>query len=130
MATTFSIRAAGIFTSSFPVFRSLMRIIGQPISSIRRRLPGSAYACIQIYADAIQRAGTLDPKKVRDAIAATNMMTVMGPMTFAPNGRGQGKYLRLMAQWQKGKDELVWPSDQAGLFPHAHRYRERFETVP
>ena len=76
---------------------------------------GSAYACIQIYADAIQRVGTLDPKKVRDAIAATNMTTVMGPMTFAPNGRGQGKYLRLMAQWQKGKDELVWPSDQASV---------------
>ena len=74
---------------------------------------GTAYACIQIFADAISRAGTLDPKKVRDAIAATNMTTVMGPMTFAPNGRGQGKYLRLMAQWQKGKDELVWPSDTA-----------------
>jgi branched-chain amino acid transport system substrate-binding protein len=81
---------------------------------------GSAYACIQIYADAIQRAGTLDPKKVRETIASTNMMTIMGPMTFAPNGRGQGKYLRLMAQWQKGKDELVWPADQASaplLFP-------------
>jgi branched-chain amino acid transport system substrate-binding protein len=81
---------------------------------------GTAYACIQIYADAIQQAGTLDPKKVRDAIAATNMMTVMGPMTFAPNGRGQGKYLRLMAQWQKGKDELVWPPDMASaplLYP-------------
>jgi branched-chain amino acid transport system substrate-binding protein len=81
---------------------------------------GSAYACIQVYADAIRRAGTLDPKKVRDAIASTNMMTIMGPMTFAPNGRGQGKYLRLMAQWQKGMDELVWPPDQASaklLFP-------------
>jgi len=81
---------------------------------------GTAYACIQIFADAISRAGTLDPKKVRDAIAATNMTTVMGPMTFAPNGRGQGKYLRLMAQWQKGKDELVWPPDTASaplLFP-------------
>jgi branched-chain amino acid transport system substrate-binding protein len=81
---------------------------------------GTAYACIQVYADAIQRAGTLDPKKMRDAIAATNMTTVMGPMTFAPNGRGQGKYLRLMAQWQKGKDDLVWPSDMASaplLYP-------------
>ena len=81
---------------------------------------GSAYACIQIFADAITRAGTLDTKKVRDAIAATNMMTIMGPMTFAPNGRGQGKYLRLMAQWQRGKDELVWPPDQASaplLYP-------------
>ncbi len=74
---------------------------------------GTAYACIQILAEAIKNAGTLDRKKVRDALAATNMMTVMGPMTFAPNGRGQGKYLRLMCQWQKGKDELVWPPDQA-----------------
>jgi branched-chain amino acid transport system substrate-binding protein len=74
---------------------------------------GTAYPCVQILADALQRAGTLDKDKVRDAIASTNMMTIMGPMKFKPNGRGEGKYVRNMSQWQNGKDELVWPKDQA-----------------
>ncbi|MBW2030247.1 MAG: amino acid ABC transporter substrate-binding protein [Deltaproteobacteria bacterium] len=81
---------------------------------------GSAYACIQIFADAIERAGALDREKVRDAIASTNMMTIMGPMSFKPNGRGQGKYVKTMSQWQYGKDELIWPKDQASaelLYP-------------
>jgi len=39
-------------------------------------LTGPAYACVQILADAIERAGTLDRDKIRDAIAATDMMTV------------------------------------------------------
>ena len=81
---------------------------------------GTAYACVQILADALQRAGTLDRDKIRDAIAATNLMTVMGPMKFKPNGRGEGKYVRTGSQWQNGKEELIWPKDQASapmLYP-------------
>lgn len=81
---------------------------------------GSAYACVQIFADAIERAGTLDREKVRGAIASTNTMTIMGPMSFKPNGRGQGKYVKTMSQWQYGKDQLIWPKDQASaelLYP-------------
>jgi branched-chain amino acid transport system substrate-binding protein len=74
---------------------------------------GSAYVCVQVLADALQRAGTLNRDKVRDAIATTNMMTIMGPMKFKANGRGEGKYLQTMTQWQNGKDELIWPKDQA-----------------
>jgi branched-chain amino acid transport system substrate-binding protein len=74
---------------------------------------GVGYTCIQILADALQRAGTLEKDKVRDAIAATNMMTIMGPMKFKSNGRGEGKYLQVVTQWQNGRKELVWPKDQA-----------------
>ena len=81
---------------------------------------GSAYVCIQVLADAIERAGTLNRDKVRDALSQTNMMTIMGPMKFKANGRGDGKYLQTMTQWQNGKDELIWPRDQASapvLYP-------------
>ncbi len=74
---------------------------------------GSAYVCVQVLADALERAGTLNKDKVRDALAATNMMTIMGQMKFKPNGRGEGKYIQTMTQWQNGKDELIWPKDQA-----------------
>lgn len=76
---------------------------------------GVAYACLQILADSLQRAGTLDKNKVRDAISAANVSTVMGPVKFKPTGRGEGKYLQVVSQWQNGKDELVWPKDQASL---------------
>ncbi len=73
-------------------------------------LVGPAYACVQILADAITRAGTLDRDAIRDALAATNMMTVIGPVTF--NADGTGNVLNPLVQWQSGKMQLVWPLDQ------------------
>jgi branched-chain amino acid transport system substrate-binding protein len=73
-------------------------------------LVGPAYACVQILADAITRAGTLDRDAIRDALAATNMMTVIGSVTF--NADGTGVVLNPLVQWQAGKMELVWPLDQ------------------
>ncbi len=73
-------------------------------------LTGPAYACVQIFADAIERAGTLDRQAVRDAVAATDMTTVVGPVTF--NEDGTGNVLNPLIQWQNGKLELVWPPEQ------------------
>jgi branched-chain amino acid transport system substrate-binding protein len=74
-------------------------------------LTGPAYACVQIFADAITRAGTLDRDAIRDAMAATDMTAVIGPVTF--NEDGTGNVLNPMVQWQNGTQELVWPEDQA-----------------
>jgi branched-chain amino acid transport system substrate-binding protein len=72
---------------------------------------GPAYAAVQILADAIHRAGSLDRDKIRDAIAATDMDTIMGHVTFNPDGTGN--VLNVIDQWQDGKQVLVWPPDQA-----------------
>jgi branched-chain amino acid transport system substrate-binding protein len=74
-------------------------------------LTGPAYSCVQIFADAIERAGTLDRDAIRDAVAATDMTTVTGPVTF--NEDGTGNVLNPLVQWQNGQLELVWPLDQA-----------------
>ncbi|HOG45842.1 MAG TPA: amino acid ABC transporter substrate-binding protein, partial [Anaerolineae bacterium] len=74
-------------------------------------LTGPAYACVQILADAITRAGTLDRDQIRDAIAATDMTTVVGPVTFRADGTGV--VMDPLIQWQKGKLELVWPAEHA-----------------
>lgn len=74
-------------------------------------LVGPAYSCVQILADAIERAGTLDRDTIRDEIAATDMMTVMGPVSF--NADGTGIVLNPVVQWINGKQELVWPSEMA-----------------
>ena len=74
-------------------------------------LVGPAYACLQILADAVTRAKTLDRDKIRDAIAATKMMTVVGPVRFRADGTGEVKVF--FQQWLKGKQELVWPKEFA-----------------
>jgi branched-chain amino acid transport system substrate-binding protein len=72
---------------------------------------GPAYACVQILAAALAKAGAADREKLRDAIAATDMTTVIGPVKFRADGTGvvQGAF----AQWQNGKQELVWPKEFA-----------------
>jgi branched-chain amino acid transport system substrate-binding protein len=72
---------------------------------------GSAYAAVQILANSIERAGSLDREKIRATIGATDMMTVRGPVKFRPDGTGIIKYG--LRQWQNGKNELVSPSDVA-----------------
>lgn len=74
-------------------------------------LVGPAYSCVQILADAIGRAGTLDRDAIRDAIAATDMTTVIGPVTF--NDDGTGNVLNPVVQWLNGAQELVWPPEHA-----------------
>jgi branched-chain amino acid transport system substrate-binding protein len=74
-------------------------------------LTGPSYACVQILADAIERAGTLDRAAIRDAMAATDMTTVVGPVSFREDGTAI--VLNPLVQWQGGQQELVWPADQA-----------------
>jgi len=71
---------------------------------------GPAYASIQVVAAAIEKAGTLDRSKIRDAIAATDMMTVIGPVKFRDNGAIIDPPL-VAIQWQKGVMELIGPDN-------------------
>ena len=73
-------------------------------------LVGPAYACVQILAAGIEKAGTLDREKIRDGMAATNLDTVIGPVTF--NADGTGNVLNPLVQWIDGTMQLVWPTDQ------------------
>jgi branched-chain amino acid transport system substrate-binding protein len=73
---------------------------------------GPAYACVQIVANAISRAGRLDPAAIRDAMATTNLQTVMGPVRFRPDGTGM--VTTSFVQWQHGEQQLVWPKDLGG----------------
>ena len=68
---------------------------------------GAGYAAVQVLANAIERAGTLDRQKIRDAIAKTDMMTIRGPIKFRANGTAVIDYG--LRQWQNGKNVLIWP---------------------
>lgn len=58
--------------------------VGRPADPIA----GPAYAAVQILAAAVSRANALDRDKIRDAVAATDMTTVVGPVKFRPDGTG------------------------------------------
>jgi branched-chain amino acid transport system substrate-binding protein len=72
-------------------------------------ITGPAYACVQIVSAALAKAGAPDREKVRDAIAATDLMTVIGPVKFRPDGTGIVN--AVFIQWLNGKQELVWPKE-------------------
>jgi branched-chain amino acid transport system substrate-binding protein len=74
-------------------------------------LVGAAYSAVQILFDAVGRAGKPDRDALRDALSATDLMTVAGPIKF--NADGTGQVITVMNQWLGGKQVLVWPKDQA-----------------
>ncbi len=78
-----------------------------------------AYAAMYVIADALKRARSLSAKDVRDALAATDMETIFGPVKFISYGKKtqQNKLPTFLVQWQKGKLETVWPKDVATRKP-------------
>jgi branched-chain amino acid transport system substrate-binding protein len=68
-----------------------------------------ATAAVYVFKDAFERAGSLDKEKVRDAIAATDLMTFYGGIKFAPEGNNIAKPM-VLRQIQDGKYNVVAPS--------------------
>ena len=69
-------------------------------------------ASVEVFADAIQRAGSLDKDKVRDALAKTDMMTFYGPVKFDETGKNVAKSM-VMYQVQHEDYVVVAPSKWA-----------------
>lgn len=79
-----------------------------------------AYASLKTLSSAVTQVGSLDQTKIRDTLLQTSVDTVAGHFQLDATGVqiGYGSYL---LQWQKGKQELVWPQDQAtaeAMLPH------------
>lgn len=88
-------------------------------------ITGPSYACVQVVADAVERAGRLDATAIRDAIAATDLQTVVGPVRFRADGTGAQPFV--VVQWQNGSQQMVWPREMGAVpfqYP-ARPWRER-----
>ncbi|MDH3448622.1 MAG: amino acid ABC transporter substrate-binding protein, partial [Gammaproteobacteria bacterium] len=68
-----------------------------------------ASAAVYVFKDAFERAGNLDKEKVRDAIAATDLMTFYGGVKFADAGNNIAKPM-VLRQIQNGEYNVVAPS--------------------
>jgi branched-chain amino acid transport system substrate-binding protein len=65
------------------------------------------YSIPQILSQAIEKAGTLDGAKVREAILANEFDTMVGKVKF--NDKGVGLFPQVLFQWWNGKLEVVYP---------------------
>ena len=74
--------------------------------------PPQSSAALMVYYHALKSAGTTDPKKVRDAIAKTDIMTFYGPIKFNDQGKNVGKGMAVI-QLVDGKHVVVFPSSVA-----------------
>ena len=86
---------------------------GQPWSAPM----GYKYAGMEVAVDALTRAASLEPEKIRDAIAATNLDTIVGPIKYDPVSH-VGETVIVGGQWRVVDD----PSTQLG-------YRAEIEIV-
>jgi branched-chain amino acid transport system substrate-binding protein len=73
-------------------------------------------AAVLVYADALARAQSLDPAKVRDALAETDLETFFGPIKFDETGRNRAKPM-VLTQARHGKYEVVSPKRWAEVEP-------------
>ena len=88
--------------------------------SLKHEMPpdyhgAQAYASIQVIAHALLKAKSLTPKDVRDALAATNLETVLGPVRFVSYGRKtqQNRLPTYLVQWLDDGLRTVWPKKVA-----------------
>jgi branched-chain amino acid transport system substrate-binding protein len=67
------------------------------------------YASLQFFEQAIEKAGTLDQKKIRDVMATEKFDTVLGPTWFEKGVLAPACHPGEIGQWQKGTFEVVAP---------------------
>jgi len=66
-------------------------------------------AAVEVYVNAFERANSLDPDKVRDALASTDMQTFYGNIKFDDTGKNIAKPM-VLYQVQDGKYKVVAPT--------------------
>lgn len=74
-----------------------------------------AYAAAYVIADTLKRAKSLSSEDLTQALSATDMETVFGPVKFVAYDKkiNQNRLPTYLMQWIDGKGELVWPKEVA-----------------
>ncbi|MBN1254339.1 MAG: amino acid ABC transporter substrate-binding protein [Deltaproteobacteria bacterium] len=96
---------------NYPGVKELNAVVKAKTGQPANPSVGPAYASIMVAASAIEKAGSLDRAAIRNALAATDMDTVVGRVKFGPHN-GRINTLRPVVQWQGENMELIWPDKQ------------------
>jgi ABC-type branched-subunit amino acid transport system substrate-binding protein len=70
-----------------------------------------AYAAAQVLQAAVEAVGEIDQDKIRDWLHENEVDTILGKLSWDDTGAPQQAFL--LAQWQKGTEEIVLPEDAA-----------------
>jgi branched-chain amino acid transport system substrate-binding protein len=70
---------------------------------------GSCAAAADVLVNAVQTAGSTDKTAVRDALAATEVLTFYGPIDFGDNGMNQGREMPII-QVQGTEIKVLYPA--------------------
>ncbi len=74
-----------------------------------------SYAAVYVAADALRRAASTDPERLRVALADTDLLTVFGPVKFEKFGKylNQNQLSTIVLQVLGSKLEVIWPPECA-----------------
>jgi branched-chain amino acid transport system substrate-binding protein len=98
-------------------------------AAFRARYPGytsvpyqaaESAASLIVFQRALERADTLNPQKLRDALAEIDITTFFGPIAFNERGVNAGKPMAVVQLQPDGKIYTVFPNDVAekeALYP-------------
>ncbi|MEW6666456.1 MAG: amino acid ABC transporter substrate-binding protein [Thermodesulfobacteriota bacterium] len=75
------------------------------------------YASLQIFQQAIEKAGNLDQKKIRDIMATGKFDTVLGQTWFDGTFYASPCYPGQIGQWQNGVFEVIDPGEKRTAAP-------------
>ena len=71
------------------------------------------WAGLEVWRQAIEKAGTLDQAKIRDIIASEKFDTVLGPTWFENGLLAKECHTGEIGQWQNGVYEVIAPQDKS-----------------
>jgi branched-chain amino acid transport system substrate-binding protein len=66
-----------------------------------------AFAAAQVLATAVKKVGKIDQDAIRNWLHANKVQTILGPLSWDATGAPRQAFL--LAQWQKGKSQIVAP---------------------
>jgi branched-chain amino acid transport system substrate-binding protein len=65
------------------------------------------YAAAQVLETAVRKVGKIDQDKIRDYLHSHPVRTILGPLSWDKTGAPRQAFL--LAQWQRGKSQIVLP---------------------
>jgi branched-chain amino acid transport system substrate-binding protein len=66
-----------------------------------------AYAAAQVLETAVRKVGKIDQDRIKDYLHSHPVRTILGPLSWDSTGAPRQAFL--LAQWQKGKSQIVLP---------------------
>jgi branched-chain amino acid transport system substrate-binding protein len=102
---TLTYKSDDVFGSTDAFYKEFLKIEKKDPDYVH----ASAAAALVVLQKAIEKAGTIDKAKVRDALASIDVMTFYGPVKFGPNGMNGGRDLPIV-QVQAGKVVPLYPT--------------------